>query len=287
MGDLITVEQGGWDRLLKDVPAIYRKGAQDFVGFLRAGGYQFGDPAGLKAYEKHLNRIHPEGRMKGRRYSASTFNSYVDAARDRLRWALAHSPDLTVGERYQLEEALKMKRRKRPPAAVATDKVLTEEEIERFLERCPDQTVSLIFEFLYKTACRVSEALGILIHEIKDAGDHAELYVRGKGSKDRWVMISSELAGRIRAHFQGATYLFEHHGRPYRREYVSMRIKRLGRKILGRDISAHTLRHSRATERLVKTGRIKAVQDMLGHANSSTTINLYVHDKFSWADLCA
>ncbi len=286
MGDLMTIEKGGWARLLKDVPEIYRKGAQDFVGFLQAGGYRLGDPAGLKAYEKHLNRIHTEGRLKGRRYSASTFNSYIDSARDRLRYAMEHSPELTVGERFQLEEALKMKRKKRPGQAVGKDKVLTVEEVEYFLENCPDKTIALMFEFLYFTACRVSEALGVLLREIKDVNNHVELYIRGKGSKDRWAMVSKDLVNHIRKHFAGKTYLFEHNGKPYRREYVSMQIKRVGRKILQREISAHTLRHSRATERLVKTGRIKAVQNLLGHANSSTTINLYVHDNFSWDDLC-
>lgn len=282
----MTTEKGGWARLLKNVPAIYRKGAQDFVGFLQAGNYRLGDPAGLKAYEKHLNRIHTEGRLKGQRYSASTFNSYIDAARDRPRYAMKHSPELTVGERFQLEEALKMKRKKRPDQAVGKDKVLTVEEVEYFIENCPDKTITLMFEFLYFTACRVSEALGVLLREIKDINNHVELYIRGKGSKDRWAMIDKDLADRIRTHFAGETYLFEHNGKPYRREYVSMRIKRLGRRLLEREISAHTLRHSRATERLVKTGRVKAVQNMLGHSNSSTTLNLYVHDNFSWEDLC-
>lgn len=286
MKDLAVISKGGWDRMLKDVPAIYLKRAQDFVGFMQTGNFQLGDPDGLTAYEKHLNRVHTDGRMKGKRFSASTINSYIDAARDRLRYALQNSLDLTVAERIVLEENLKMKRLKRPSPAVLENKVLTDKEVKQFLSECPDKTISLIFEFLNETACRISEALQVLVKELRPAGEDVLISVRGKGSKDREVFVPAEMIGRIQKHYRGGVYLFEHHGKPYRREYVSMRIKRLGRKILNREISAHTLRHTWATTTLKNShGDIKGVQEYLGHANGATTINLYAHSHFSQTDL--
>ncbi len=286
MKDLAVISKGGWSRMLKDVPAIYLKRAQDFVGFMRSGDFQLGDPDGLTAYEKHLNRVHTEGRMKGKRFSASTINSYIDAARDRLGYALKNSLDLTVAERMVLEENLKMKRLKRPSPAVLENKVLSDKEVKKFLSKCPDKTISLIFEFLNETACRISEALQVLVKELRPAGEDVLIAVRGKGSKDREIFVPAEMIGRIQNHFRGGVYLFEHHGKCYRREYVSMTIKRQGRKILNREISAHTLRHTWATTTLKNSnGDIKGVQEYLGHANGATTINLYAHSHFSQTDL--
>ena len=67
---------------------------------------------------------------------------------------------------------------------------------------------------------------------------------------------------------------------------MSMRIKRLARKHIGRDISAHSLRHSWATWALqVKKMTIKKVQTQLGHSSSKTTIDLYDHGEISWEDV--
>ncbi len=286
MKDLAVIEKGGWSRMLKDVPAIYLKRAQDFVGFMQTGDFQLGDPDGLTAYEKHLNRVHTEGRMKGKRFSASTINSYIDAARDRLSYALKNSLGLTVAERMVLEENLKMKRLKRPSPEVPENKVLTDKEVALFLENCADSTVALIFEFLNESACRIAEALGILVKELIPAGGgYCTLTLRGKGSKDREIFVPAEMIGRIQNHFRGGVYLFEHNGKPYRREYVSMRIKRLGRKILNREISAHSLRHTWATIALKNGCDLKQVQNQLGHANGATTINLYAHSRLTQADL--
>lgn len=288
MTDIAVISKGGWARLLKNIPAIYQKKAQDFVGFMQTGNFQLGDPDGLTAYGKHLNRVHTCGRMKGKRFSASTINSYIDAARDRLRYALHNSLELTVAERMVLEGNLKMKRRKCPSPAVLENKVLNDKEVKKFLKKCPDETISLIFEFLNETACRISEALNILVKEIKPAGEDVLIAVQGKGSKDREVFVPAEMIGRIQKHFSGKLYLFEHHGKPYRREYISMSIKRYGRKILNREIAAHTLRHTWATIALKNSnGDIKGVQEYLGHANGATTINLYAHSHFSQTDLRA
>lgn len=53
----------------------------------------------------------------------------------------------------------------------------------------------------------------------------------------------------------------------------------------GRPASAHVLRHSRATDLLKKTGRIKAVSRLLGHASEATTLAFYVKDSFTDEEL--
>ncbi len=49
--------------------------------------------------------------------------------------------------------------------------------------------------------------------------------------------------------------------------------------MLNRDISAHKLRHSFATIKIAKTGKIKAVSEYLGHSSTSITLDMYVHEE--------
>ena len=105
--------------------------------------------------------------------------------------------------------------------------------------------------------------------------------------------MKCELIQRIRETFlnedgkPSRTYLFRPpSGRGvYSRNYITMRIARLVQRIMGREhFSAHSFRHTFAPNALRKhgTGRIKAIQGALGHSSSSTTINLYCHDEFTW-----
>ncbi len=288
--DDLALREGKADifRLLTETaPPQYRVAARAFLGFLEHGGHSLGDPAGWRAYQKYLGRVHKSGRMKGRKYSAASYNHYIDAMVDRLKAALeSRAGRVTVVQRYEIEKGLKqIRRKKKISSAVPEDKILSFDEIRRFIAGCPDKKISLIFETLAYSGLRISEALGILIADLGDQKDHYRVRILGKGNRERFLNLDRYLVDRAKACFCGNLYLFEApSGRPYRREYVSMRIKRLGRKILAREISAHTLRHSWATYVLKKTGRIGAVQQQLGHASSSTTLNLYVHDSFNWRD---
>ena len=86
-----------------------------------------------------------------------------------------------------------------------------------------------------------------------------------------------ELYQRILAEHPKGVYLFEsREGQHYRREYISREIARAARRVLGRWVSAHVLRHSRATDLLASTHRIKAVSRLLGHADEATTLRYYV-----------
>jgi integrase len=68
---------------------------------------------------------------------------------------------------------------------------------------------------------------------------------------------------------------------------VSREIARAAKRVLGKAVSAHTLRHSRATDLLAKTHRIKAISQLLGHADESTSLRFYVRDSFTDDELFA
>src|SRR5690606_16130924 len=112
----------------------------------------------------------------------------------------------------------------------------------------------LFIRTLYATGCRVSELCGIRLSDCEERGEAVKIRVLGKGRKERFVRIPSDLFKEARAVFGGQEWLFETSGgRPHRRCYVSDSIAALGRRVLDRKISAHVLRHSFATAH-VKAG---------------------------------
>ena len=108
----------------------------------------------------------------------------------------------------------------------------------------------------------------------------------GKGGKERSSRIPAELYRRILQVFPRGTYLFEsRRGQHFKREYISREIARATRRVLGRAVSVHVLRYSRATDLLASTKRIKAVSRLLGHSAEATTLRYYVHYAFTDDDL--
>lgn len=171
--------------------------------------------------------------------------------------------------------------KKAPPEVT----VISPEERARLLEALPLR-VRLVAETLYVTGARVSEVLGARRDQVKPNGSVVELRLYGKGGKERSSRIPAELYRRILAEFPESTYLFEsRRGQHFKREYVSREIARAARRVLGRSVSAHVLRHSRATDLLAATHRIKAVSRLLGHSDEATTLRYYVRDAFSDEEL--
>jgi integrase/recombinase XerD len=109
--------------------------------------------------------------------------------------------------------------------------------------------------------------------------------ILGKGKKERIIYVTIPLIENIIQIEKGNIYLFEHSGKQYNRISISRRITMQGKILLNKNISAHTLRHSFATNMLKKTNNLKGVSKYLGHSSISTTANLYIHSELSFDDL--
>ena len=146
---------------------------------------------------------------------------------------------------------------------------------------------SALFEMLYSTGCRIGEAVAVKWGEI-DFG-RGTLVVLGKGSKERLVILGAparSALGRLRevmrsiradlADDAADVFLGEKFGRLGRRT-AERRMKRyLAEAGLPPDLTPHKLRHSFATHLLDAGADLRSVQEMLGHANLSTT-QIYTH----------
>ena len=133
---------------------------------------------------------------------------------------------------------------------VRPESVLSEIEIQRLIDSA-DPKMSLIILFLSKTGCRISEALNLKLGDIVETDDAVEFSVIGKGKKARTVFLSKPDYQIIRETFKGEKYLFETiHGNRYDKANVTKKIAKLSKSILGRHASAHTFRHSFATQKI-------------------------------------
>jgi integrase/recombinase XerD len=172
--------------------------------------------------------------------------------------------------------------------AVPRDKCPTEEQVIQLVSVAPTQKTALIIHFLFKSACRVSEALNIRLTDCQRVGENLRIQIFGKGNKARHIEIPFALYEAIRHEYQGKKYLFESKsGHPLLRQNVEKQVKRAGRKI-GLKISPHAMRHARATDIHINKGiSLTATSRLLGHADPSITAKMYVHDTVNYAELFA
>lgn len=142
-------------------------------------------------------------------------------------------------------------------------------------------------ELLYATGMRVSEMVELKTKDINM--DVGFIKCIGKGSKERIVPLGNSAKeainkymarSRIRLLKKSApqTNLFlTRLGRKMSRQSFWKMIKRYARKAgIKKDISPHVLRHSFATHLLERGADLRIVQEMLGHADISTT-QIYTH----------
>lgn len=264
---------------LLSIEDCYAADTRALVRFLEDSGREL-DPEGLAAFVEDL---------KTRSLAAATINKRLQAAKSRLR-IVFHSSDQShdVLAEFDLNRALKQIRGvKLNTRAVDASKTLSREEVRILLHsrEISDKT-KLIIEFLLITGARVSEATGIRLRNIRTERGFSLIRLIGKGSKERTLKVRKELVDRIQKCFAGEIYLFESRpGEPYTGDHVSARIRDAGRQLLGRTISAHTMRHTFATAMIRKTRKVKGVSTYLGHSSTAITQDMYVHEELDLEDL--
>ena len=268
------MSQRGQDALLKELEGIrdfYQLDVKQFVSFVRERKLHIVD--GFRQYAQWLEQEH-----EGKRYSPSTINRKIAAARNRVRYAFKRSAFAdSLQKKYGMEDVLKsvkLKKIELRPASART--VLRAEEARTLVGKTKDGTIRLMVSFLVRTGVRVSEMLALRLDDLAKTPDGlVRVRVRGSAGKERIITMKNDLVEKVRTHFNGAVYLFEHHGRPYSRISVTNRIKIESLKILGREISAKQLRHTWAAIQIKRGRAVKAVAAILGHADPGFTARMY------------
>lgn len=159
--------------------------------------------------------------------------------------------------------------------------VLSEEEVTLLIDGEEDTVEQVVMEMIYACGLRVSEVCGLNCFDMgKD-----NLYVKGKGGKERIVPIAEKTRGRVlnylnleRRHKDKSDPLFvTSKGKRLTRQEVWSFIKAAAKdKGITKNVSPHTLRHSYATHMLERGADLRVIQELLGHS-SITTTERYTH----------
>jgi len=162
---------------------------------------------------------------------------------------------------------------------------LTEEEVIKLLQvsRGNDERGlrdQAILETFYSTGMRISELVGLNIEDIDFISGVVK--VRGKGKKERLLPVGEYALGAIRVYLDrrkkqsSVLFLNKSGSRLTTRGTRNVVHKYIRLASLSSGISAHSLRHSFATHLLDRGADLRSVQELLGHANLSTT-QIYTH----------
>ena len=271
--DMMAAERGAAANTL----AAYRRDLTQLDVFLTQRGETLSaaEADTLAAYMTHLNK---------QQMAASTAARHLSSQRRFYKFLQTEG----------LREDNPAERLQRPRTSRPLPKLLSPQETERLIAaayalgqesdaqiRARARAICLI-ELLYATGLRVSELVGLPRHAVN--ADSRVLIVRGKGGRDRMVPLS-EPAQRALADWRAfvgddETFLFAARGKAghLTRQRFAQILQQLAiaAGLSPSRISPHVVRHAFATHLVENGADLRAVQQMLGHADISTT-QIYTH----------
>ncbi len=272
--EMLSVERGAARNTLE----AYARDLGDYSSFLKQRGRSAPDtgPADIRAYLAELSDIGLAASTAARRLSAvKQFHKFLYA-----EGLSAQNPASEI---------------ETPRRAKALPKVLSEADVSVLLDRAQleaeeasgqarlraTRTLCLL-EILYATGMRVSELVSLTRRTVQS--DDQVLTVRGKGGRERLVPLSTAARRAIDAYLveteEKSPWLFPSRSKQghLTRQMFALELKELAARAgIGADrVSPHILRHAFASHLLANGADLRAVQQMLGHADISTT-QIYTH----------
>ena len=247
----------------------------DFFQFLKTKGV-----GSLKEVDRHVLRDYLSHLMEQGRVKASTARK-LSAIRSFYKYLLRER--MVAANPIATTASPKLDRR--------LPSFLTQEEIEQLLE-APDlskpqgQRDRALIELLYASGLRVSELVNLNLEQV-DLHTR-EIRVRGKGSKERMVLMGKPAATALNAYLnQGrpsllgekrsnAIFLNRYGQRIMERRVQKIIQEYAERAGIDKRVHPHMLRHTFATHLLDGSADLRVVQELLGHANLSST-QIYTH----------
>lgn len=267
----LSVERG----LASNTLESYGRDLRQYAAYLAANNVPHPEAVSREAIVQYLLQLQSQGKATAtiaRRLAAlKAFYQYL--VRERL---CDEDPTRNL-------ESPKLERR--------LPRVLSVAEVERVLRQPDVRTPGglrdrAMLELLYATGIRVSELVSLNLGDVNL--EQGYLRCVGKGSKERLVPVGSFAQDSLRTYLgQGRPKLIRdpheqclfvnHHGRRLTRQGFWKIVKRYAELAkVDKAITPHTLRHSFATHLLENGADLRSVQEMLGHADISTT-QIYTH----------
>lgn len=255
----------------------YRKDLNSFWSFittkLQEPSWTDITPLDVRAYLAELNEKNYARKTIARRISAlKSFYKYL------VREGILENSPMTKVKAPKLEKKL----------PVFLDQIEITELLELPEADAMGKRDAAILELLYATGCRVSELVGLTLERIDLANRF--VLVLGKGNKERIIPIGHTCCEAVRAYYPERILLMERYKvEEHNKLFVNNRggaltdrsVRRILNKYINqlaisKNVSPHTIRHTFATHLLENGADLRAVQELLGHANLSTT-QIYTH----------
>jgi integrase/recombinase XerD len=281
--EMLSAERGAAANTL----AAYERDLELYAGFLGQRGRGL-DDASSDDIRAWLESMQAEG------LSRSTTSRRLSAVRQLHKFAYAEG--ISSDDPAAVIAA--------PSRERALPKVMSVGDVDRLLACVREQAgaaatdkaqaralrLACLIEVLYATGLRVSELVSLTVGMV--SGDDRFIAVRGKGGRERLVPLSPAARQAINgwlAHLKARAdgrdlpagqYLFASRGEEghLTRQHFALILKQLAREagLPAAKVSPHVLRHAFASHLLQGGADLRAVQQMLGHADIATT-QIYTH----------
>ncbi|NIK12362.1 integrase/recombinase XerD [Alkalibacillus almallahensis] len=267
----LKIEKGLADNSIQS----YRRDLKQYISYIT----ETEGISSLEAIERHhIRGLLNEMKVNGK--SSASITRMISTLRSFHQfivreYQISHDPTLHI---------------ERPKPERQLPKVLTNNEVERLLSVSGDKPIDLrnhaMFETLYATGLRISELLSLTIDDLHLLMGFVRIV--GKGGKERIVPLGKHAQEAIQNYVDHGRHkllknqtnqalFLNHRGNTMTRQGFWKVLKKHARdQHIFKEITPHMLRHSFATHLLENGADLRAVQEMLGHADISTT-QIYTH----------
>ena len=169
---------------------------------------------------------------------------------------------------------------KRPKKETHLPTILSKQEIKLLLSKIKNEKSNLIISLIYATGFRVSELTNLKTQDLNLPEKIGHIR-QAKGNKDRIFNIPDFLFDQIKYQLEKQTklnqkYLFSGKSGKISTRNIQKIVSSAAKRANLKNVHTHTLRHSFATHLLENNVDIRKIQELLGHANLSTT-QIYTH----------
>lgn len=238
----------------------------------------------VKSYLGHLRQFfaaHPNATLPD--IASDVIRTYIVARADAGNYAESTQGQMLNAVKFWLEQVEGREKAfidLRPKKKDQLPTVLSVQEVKRLFDAIENLKHRCILKIIYGGGLRLSEVTNLRIADIHS--DRLQIFVHGgKGKKDRYTTLSQKFLVELRAYFleyRPDYWLFEGQtgGQYSVRSVQNVLKKAVKRSKINPYCTVHTLRHSYATHLLEAGTSLRHIQELLGHA-SSTTTEIYTH----------
>jgi site-specific recombinase XerD len=159
---------------------------------------------------------------------------------------------------------------------------LTDKELKKFLPAIPHKLIQLAARTMAYSGLRVSEITNLTVENV-DLENNLIYVIEGKGKKDRTVPISKVLKPNLvdyvenwRVKTDSKRFFATKKTGELSQQYINRVLKETSEALNWKKVTAHTLRHSFASNLVAKDVNIAKISKILGHSDLKTT-SIYIH----------